>query len=533
MVTNLTADKASPQVAGSTINFTATASNGLAPIQFKWWVFNGVLWTMVKDWSTSDTFSWTPTVKGNYKIGVWAKSSGNNVDAPEGNAFRSIDFSVSGLTITNLVADKVSPQPGGSAINFTATSAGGLGPIQFKWWLFNGLMWTVVKDWSTSNVFSWTPMIKGNYRIGVWARSSGMNVDMPEGDAFRGIDFTVSATSTILFVEPAGMCNGNTPCLSSIQQAINSVTENSVIRVAQGTYHVNLLVDSSKILSLEGGWNSTFSSRAVNPALTIIDGDIDGDGIGEGSVIRIEASGAETVTLNVNGFTIQNGNSADGGGIFASAVQSGTVNLNVVGSIIRNNESTNSAGGVGVYAENPGSHAQATLTNNMIFNNQTAGNGGGVYGFSNLSANTSLVLINDTISSNAADLAGGGLRAYAANAATTTTTVKNNIIWGNSAASGDDIAVRSSLSGSATVNASYSDIGDVLPDADAPGTYNNLSNNINADPLFVNSIGGDFHLGAGSTAINAGTSEGAPMLDFEGHARPQDTGYDIGADERL
>jgi hypothetical protein len=375
-VTNLTADWASPQVAGTAINFTASTTGGLAPIQFKWWLFNGVFWTVVKDWSTSNNFTWTPTLKGNYKIGVWAKSSGNSVDAPEGNAFRSIDFSVSGLAITNLVADKVSPQPGGSAINFTATTAGGLNPIQFKWWLFNGVFWTVVKDWSTSNVFIWTPTLKGNYKIGVWARSSGSNVDAPEGDAFRGIDFTVSVTATILLVDPAGMCNGNTPCLSSIQQAINSITENSVIRVAQGTYHENLLVDSSKIVSLEGGWNRTFSSRAVDPALTIIDGDINGDGTGDGSVIRVEASTAEAVTLSVHGFTIQNGKSADGGGVFASARQSGSVNLNLVGSVIRNNESTNSGGGVGVYAEDSGSTAQATVTNNIIHSNHSAGNGG-------------------------------------------------------------------------------------------------------------------------------------------------------------
>jgi hypothetical protein len=294
-----------------------------------------------------------------------------------------------------------------------------------------------------------------------------------------------------------------------------------------------LLVDSSKIVSLEGGWNRTFSSRAVDPALTIIDGDINGDGTGDGSVIRVEASTAEAVTLSVHGFTIQNGKSADGGGVFASARQSGSVNLNLVGSVIRNNESTNSGGGVGVYAEDSGSTAQATVTNNIIHSNHSAGNGGGVYGFSNLSANTSLVLINNTISGNAADLAGGGVRTYAANVANTSATVKNTIIWGNSAANGLDIALRNSLQGSAVVAVSFSDIGDVLPDVDAPGTYNDLGNNIDADPMFVNSAAGNYRVGLGSPAIDSGTSDGAPPVDFEGHARPQGTGYDIGADERL
>ncbi len=219
--------------------------------------------------------------------------------------------------------------------------------------------------------------------------------------------------------------------------------------------------------------------------------------------------------------------------MFASALQSGTINLNLAGNIIRNNQTTNSGAGVGVYAENPGAIANAMLTNNLIDNNQTAGNGGGVYGFSNSSANTTLILTNNTISGNVANLIGGGLRVYAANSAFTNATVKNNIIWSNSAASGLDIGIRNSLNGSATVSALFNDIGDVMMDADAPGTYNNLGNNINADPLFVNFAGGDFYLRAGSPALEAGTADGAPTLDFEGQVRPQGIGYDLGADERL
>ena len=37
----LSADKTSPQVAGTTITLTAAASNGVAPYQYKWWLFDG------------------------------------------------------------------------------------------------------------------------------------------------------------------------------------------------------------------------------------------------------------------------------------------------------------------------------------------------------------------------------------------------------------------------------------------------------------------------------------------------------------
>jgi len=41
----------------------------------------------------------------------------------------------------------------------------------------------------------------------------------------------------------------------------------------------------------------------------------------------------------------------------------------------------------------------------------------------------------------------------------------------------------------------------------------------------------DLHLKAGSPAIDAGTSSGAPSVDFDGVSRPQGSGYDVGAYE--
>jgi predicted GH43/DUF377 family glycosyl hydrolase len=53
--------------------------------------------------------------------------------------------------------------------------------------------------------------------------------------------------------------------------------------------------------------------------------------------------------------------------------------------------------------------------------------------------------------------------------------------------------------------------------------------NINADPLFVNTTAGDYHLQAGSPAINAGTPSGAPLDDLDGNLR--DANPDMGVYE--
>lgn len=60
---------------------------------------------------------------------------------------------------------------------------------------------------------------------------------------------------------------------------------------------------------------------------------------------------------------------------------------------------------------------------------------------------------------------------------------------------------------------------------------NTDSRTIYADPQLVNfqpEGSGDYHLAAGSPAIDAGTSEGAPTEDFDAIARPQAAGWDIG-----
>jgi hypothetical protein len=50
--------------------------------------------------------------------------------------------------------------------------------------------------------------------------------------------------------------------------------------------------------------------------------------------------------------------------------------------------------------------------------------------------------------------------------------------------------------------------------------------NFSADPQFVNSTTGDYHLQFSSPAIDAGTNTGAPAVDIEGTARPLDGNFD-------
>ena len=52
----LSADVASPQVVGTTVTWVSTATGGAAPYQYRWWVYNGNVWSAATAWTTSSTW---------------------------------------------------------------------------------------------------------------------------------------------------------------------------------------------------------------------------------------------------------------------------------------------------------------------------------------------------------------------------------------------------------------------------------------------------------------------------------------------
>jgi uncharacterized repeat protein (TIGR01451 family) len=92
--------------------------------------------------------------------------------------------------------------------------------------------------------------------------------------------------------------------------------------------------------------------------------------------------------------------------------------------------------------------------------------------------------------------------------------VVNTMLWNPEA---DDLFSTSTAWTTAQVE--YSDIED--------GDFNGQAGNFSADPLLDET----YHLIACSPAIDAGTLNGVPSVDFDGESRPQGTAPDVGYDE--
>ena len=63
------------------------------------------------------------------------------------------------------------------------------------------------------------------------------------------------------YVSKDGSCNGKSPCYTSIQDAINGVPTGSIIMIAEGTYGESIMLNEAKLLTLQGGWDTSFQNQ--------------------------------------------------------------------------------------------------------------------------------------------------------------------------------------------------------------------------------------------------------------------------------
>jgi hypothetical protein len=175
----------------------------------------------------------------------------------------------------------------------------------------------------------------------------------------------------------------------------------------------------------------------------------------------------------------------------------------------------NTTGGVGGGVMNAGplgapeGRSAAPIITNCVFAENGAAQSGGAI----LNNDADAVIVNCTIYGNLSDQLSGGVANIASR-----TVLANGLFWANQ---GDEI-----LDVDSTVSVTYS-----LVQGGYPGI-----GNFHAEPRLANPASRDFHLLAGSPAIDTGRDSssaefGRVALDFDGDARPFGPAFDIGADE--
>jgi hypothetical protein len=176
----------SPQPAGSTVNWVATAGGGLPPYQYQW-TLSSAGTGAVSPWTTSSTWTWILGAAGTYQVRVAARSAGSTSET--GELTQSVPFTVTGpppppVPSVTLTANVASPQLVGSTVRWSAATTSGGALYQYRWWVFDGNVWRVSTDWRKTSTWSWTPKVaNNNYVVLVWVRRAGQTANAAEASA--------------------------------------------------------------------------------------------------------------------------------------------------------------------------------------------------------------------------------------------------------------------------------------------------------------------------------------------------------------
>ena len=255
---------------------------------------------------------------------------------------------------------------------------------------------------------------------------------------------------------------------SKIQWAINAASIGDTILVSAGTYYENINYHGKSIVVKAGD----------SPDLVVINGSQPSSSDSGSVVIFISGEVSSSI---LDGFTITGGTGTitdigkRGGGIFCANAKPTIKNCTIKGN------QSECGGGIGFWHNSSYQYKDSTLVKNCTVVNNTATNdyGGGIW------VGYSTVLINSCT------------------------------IVGNTATNGSNLSFSSFGSGSHIISTiiwfgSIYTMGENYNYCDIQGGWPSGTGNINADPLFCNSIVGDYHIAANSPCL--GTGQGGTTI---------------------
>lgn len=348
------------------------------------------------------------------------------------------------------------------------------------------------------------------------------------------------ASATNRYVSTTGSDSGTcddelNPCLT-IQYTIDQSSDGDFISLEAGTYSENITIDA-KTLVISG----------ATPQTTIIDGG------GTGTVFTLSHT-ASNEDVVIGGVTIQNGLSAsNAGGIFVEVNGSWEFDLTLNDVIIKDNTNSNATGEGGGIAYNS---AGDLSIERVTFTGNSASRGAGLSIGSNVK---SADVINATFYDNDATggtYADGGAISFFSDVTMNNSTLANNSagdgggIWGGSDAV---FSMANSILENATGNnctftdtsSLFTDGNNISSDASCTGLSAGSDDQISTDPLLKTSLannGGQvttIGLQNNSPAIDAGNNSICSSDDARKESRPEDgdgdgtATCDIGAYEVL
>jgi hypothetical protein len=189
---SLGASKASPQKVGTALTFTAAASGaGGAGAEYQFLLAKGGGPPLVVKEYAEPGNTWSPgvgdmDVADSYLVQVNARNVGSIAPFEKYATKTYVMMANAPVKSVTLSADKPSPQDLATigTVTFTAAATPGVpgAPLEYQFWLYTTAsgIYTAVGDvtsgYSAAKIWHWTPTVKDNYKVMVYARTVGGTV---------------------------------------------------------------------------------------------------------------------------------------------------------------------------------------------------------------------------------------------------------------------------------------------------------------------------------------------------------------------
>ncbi|WP_461810493.1 glucosaminidase domain-containing protein [Faecalimonas sp.] len=148
-----------------------TANNKNLQYKFVWQKDDWKEWGVIRDFSTSNTVNWIPTIYGDCEIIVNIKDNRGK------SATKTTKYHVQegNWKFSEIAVDRGAAQMVGEKINLTAKLSGNTTGLQYKfvWQKDDWKEWGVIQELSTKNTTEWIPKENGTYTIYADVKDSG------------------------------------------------------------------------------------------------------------------------------------------------------------------------------------------------------------------------------------------------------------------------------------------------------------------------------------------------------------------------